>query len=97
MAAHGNVNAVDLAGVPVGGTINESLMNKIFDVSPVDRPFSDMIGSDTSGNTYTEWVREALAVANPENKRIDGSDSAGLNDTVLGERIATYQSGTLAA
>ena len=85
-----NLDAVNLAAVPVGGTIKEDVMDAIYDVSPVDRPFSDAIGSDDSDNTLKEWVREALEAANPDNARIDGSSSAGINDTVVGERIANY-------
>ena len=85
-----NLDAVDLAGVAVGGQIHEDLMNQIFDVSPVDRPFCDAIGSDDSDNTLKEWVREELEASNADNARVDGSSSAGINDTVTGERIANY-------
>ena len=85
-----NLDAVNLAAVPVGGTIHEDVMDAIYDVSPVDRPFCDAIGSDTSDNTLKEWVREQLEASNPDNARVDGSSSAGLNDTVTGERIANY-------
>ena len=85
-----NLDAVDLAGVQVGGTIHEDLMDAIYDVSPVDRPFCDAIGVGEAGNTLKEWTREQLEVANPDNARVDGSSSAGLNDTVTGERIGNY-------
>ena len=85
-----NLDAVDLAGVAVGGTIHEDLMDAIYDVSPVDRPFCDAIGSTDSGNTLKEWTREALEAANADNARVDGSSSSGINDTVTGERIANY-------
>jgi len=49
-----NLDAANLAGVPVGGTIFEDLMNAIYDVSPVDRPFSDAVGIGEAGNTYKE-------------------------------------------
>jgi len=65
-------------------------MNKIFDVSPVDRPFCDATNIGDAGNTQKEWVREALEASNSQNKRIDGSSSAGINDTVLGERLSNY-------
>lgn len=84
-----NLDAVNLAAVPVDGTIHEDLMNKIFDVSPMDLPFTDMIAKGTSTNFKKDWVRENLAAANPLNKRIDGSDSTG-NDTRVGERLSNY-------
>ena len=85
-----NLDAVNLSAVPVGGTIKEDLMNAIFDVSPVDRPFCDATSVGDAGNTQKEWVREALEAASSTNKRIDGSSSASLNDTVLGERLSNY-------
>jgi len=85
-----NITAVDLAAVPINGQINEELMQAIFDVSPIDRPFCDAIGSTDSGNTYREWVREALEASNADNARVDGSSSAGIDDGVLGERLGNY-------
>ncbi len=91
-----DLNAAGLAAVPVGGTIHEDLMNKIFDVSPVDRPFCDSTNIGDAGNTQKEWVREALEASNSQNKRIDGSSSAGINNTVLGERLSNYHYGLVA-
>ena len=65
-----NLDAYDLAGVDVGGTIAEDVMNKLYDISPVDRPFCDSIGSGTSGNDMVEWVREALEAASKDNATI---------------------------
>lgn len=84
-----NLDAVNLAAVPVGGVIHEDLMDQIFDVSPVDLPFTDSIEKDTSDNVKKDWVREDLATANPNNARVDGSTSTG-NDTRTGERLANY-------
>jgi len=84
-----NLNATDLAAVPVGGQVNEDVMDAIYDISPEDRPFTDLTGSVDSDNQYKEWVREELATANANNARIDGSDSTG-NDTRVGERLANY-------
>lgn len=89
MAAN-QLDEVNLTGVAVGGQINEDLMDKLNDISPVDRPFCDAIGSMTSENHYKEWVREALEAATKDNARIDGSSSAGIDDTVTGERVGNY-------
>lgn len=85
-----NLDEVNLSSVAVGGQIHEDVMDAIYDISPEDRPFRDAIGDDTSDNHYKEWVREDLAAANKDNARVDGSSSAGLNDTRTGERIANY-------
>lgn len=84
-----NLDAVDLAAVPVGGTIHEDLMDAIYDISPEDRPFCDAIGTDDSDNTLKEWVREDLEAADPDNAIVDGAD-AGANDARTGERLGNY-------
>lgn len=85
-----NLDAVDLGAVPLKGFINEDLMQKINNISPVTRPFCDSIGSTSAKNTYKEWPMEALEPATPDNARVDGSSSDGLNDTVTGERVGNY-------
>lgn len=84
-----NLDAVDLAAVPVGGTINEDVMQSIFDISPVERPFCDAIGTTDSDNQYKEWVREALEASSPDNAVVDGAD-AGADQSVTGERLGNY-------
>ena len=65
-------------------------MQKINNISPVTRPFCDSIGSGTATNTFKEWPIESLEPATPNNARVDGSSSDGINDTVTGERIGNY-------
>lgn len=85
-----NLDAVDLGAVPLKGFIREDLMEKINNISPVTRPFSDSIGSTEASNTFKEWGLEALEPATPNNARVDGSSSDGINDTVTGERVGNY-------
>lgn len=85
-----NLDHADLSAVPVGGTVHEDVMDKLYDISPEDRPLSDSIGTGEAGNSYKEWVREDLAAANSLNKRVDGSSSTGLNNTRTGERIGNH-------
>lgn len=85
-----NLDAANLAGVQIGGIIREDLMQKIYDISPEDRPLCDVTGSGDAGNTFKEWSTEQLESATPNNKRVDGSSSAGINDTVTGERVGNY-------
>lgn len=84
------LDAVNLGNVPLFGNIREDLMEKIHNISPVTRPFCDNIGTSKATNTYKEWGLEALEPATPNNARIDGSSSDGINDTVLGERVGNY-------
>ena len=64
-------------------------MDKIFDISPIDLPFTDAVSSGQADNTYKEFVSERLAVADKDNADIDGADASG-NDTVLGQRFGAY-------
>ena len=65
-------------------------MDKINDIFPVDRPFTDMCEKGTATNNEKSWVREDKKTPTSGNKRVDGSSSAGINDTRTGERISNY-------
>ena len=80
----------NLALQPDVSLINEDVMQQIYDLLPEDKPFTDAVGSRDDKNHYVEWVSEALEAANPDNARIDGSSSAGVNDTVIGNRYGNY-------
>ena len=84
-----NTDERNLALQEAGGLVHEDLMDKIFDIDPVDLPFTDAIGQRTSTNHYSEWVSEVLEAATPDNATIDGADAVG-NDAVLGNRFGNY-------
>ncbi len=67
-------SSADLKAVPVGGLINESVMQKIIDVLDVDTPFTDMIGSVDAGNSYHEWTQRIYQPAG-FNSAVDGADA----------------------
>jgi len=87
--ATSNLDERNLALQPVGGLVNEDVMQAIYDLSPEDKPFSDAIGTRSDSNAYVEWIAETLEAANPDNARIDGSDSTA-NETRLGNRFGNY-------
>jgi len=86
-----NTDVYNLKSVPTGndGMVNEDVMQKIYDISPVDRPFCDSIGTTSADNTYKEWLRESLTAASPDNATIDGAD-AGTDQSKFGERYGNY-------
>lgn len=84
-----NLDERNLSGVAVGGQVHEDLLDQIWDLSPLDLPFQDMIGRTTSSNHLKEWVRENLEAADPDNAAIDGADF-GPDESVTGERIGNY-------
>lgn len=84
-----NLDSADLKAVTVGGLIREDVMNKIWDISRIPLPLTDMIGSGTHTNSYTEWTIDALATPDTANAVIDGSDASG-NNTALGTRVGNH-------
>ena len=84
-----NLDSADLKGVAFGGLIREDVMNKIWDISKIPLPFTDMVGSGTAKNEYKEWTTDELAVPDIDNAVIDGSDAVG-NDTKSGERVGNH-------
>lgn len=84
-----NLDSADLKGVAYGGLIREDVMNKIWDISKIPLPFTDMVGSDTSKQEYKEWTTDELAAVNLSNAAIDG-DTAGSNNTSTGARVGNH-------
>jgi hypothetical protein len=81
-----NLDSADLKAVTAGGLIREDVMNKIFDISKIPLPFTDLIGSTSAKNAYVEWTTDELSAPNLANAVIDGSDASG-NDTKTGARV----------
>jgi len=50
------LNSADLKGVAFGGLIREDVMNKIFDISAIPLPFTDMVGKGTSKQEFHELM-----------------------------------------
>lgn len=66
----------DAADMRTASNINEDVMQQIFDISPVDLPFTQMAGTDGADNQYTEWMTDVLASANVQNAVVDGADAS---------------------
>lgn len=84
-----NLDHQDASAVPAGGVIREDVMNKIWDISSIPLPLTDMISKGTHTNRKAEWVEDKLADPNTANAVVDGADIAQ-NDTKLGARLANY-------
>jgi len=84
-----NLDSADLKAVAKGGLIREDVMNKIFDISRIPLPFTDMIGTDSSSNAYKEWTIDALGAPDVTNAVIDGAD-ASTNDYAVGARMGNH-------
>ena len=84
-----NLDSADLKAVARGGLIREDVMNKIFDISRIPLPLTDMIDTESSSNSYKEWTVDALQQSDVTNAVVDGSDASG-NDTATGGRIGNH-------
>jgi hypothetical protein len=69
------------------GLINEHVMQQIWEIDNIPLPFSDLVGSGSCSNSYTEWVTDKLQAVNIANAKIDGSDTNTVDDTQVGSRV----------
>ncbi len=81
-----NLDAANLQGAD---SINEDVMQKVFDISPMDTPFTNMASKGKAKNQYTEWMLDKLADPDFGNNVLDGADAVG-NDTVLTSRVGNH-------
>ena len=84
-----NIDGYDLKGIETGGFINEDVMQKIWDVSKIPLPFTDMIGSNRHKNSYFEWVKDKLRAPNVANAEVDGADASNFV-AETGERVGNH-------
>jgi hypothetical protein len=54
--------------------IHEDVMDQLFNIDPVERPFIDMIGNESTDNPYKEFVERPLRARNVNNAAVDGQD-----------------------
>ena len=87
--ATGNIDSFKLSSIATGGLINEDVMQKIFDISKIPLPFTDMIGSDSHKNERFDWTQDELATPDLTNARVDGSD-AGAAGAASGYRVGNH-------
>jgi hypothetical protein len=87
--ATGNIDSFDLKSIKLGGVINEDVMQKIFDISKIPLPFTDIVGSTTHKNARFDWVIDELRAPDVTNARVDGSD-AGAAAEAGGARVGNH-------
>lgn len=84
-----NLDAYDLGDVDLDGVINEDVMQTIFEIDPVDLPFHDMAGRETSDNQYKSWVKDALETPSLANAQVDGADLVESPPTTSGDETTS--------
>lgn len=65
-----------------GGVVREDVMAKIWDISNIPLPFTDLIGTGSHTNRYAEWTEDTLAAPKTDNATVDGADITVDNSTV---------------
>ena len=87
--AAGNVDSADLKAIKTGGLIHEDVLDRIFDVSRIPLPYTDMVGKTTHKNERYDWVVDKLDAPDLTNAVVDGSD-AGAAEDASGERVGNH-------
>ncbi len=82
-------SSADLKALVAGGLISENVMAKIWDISRIPLPFTDIIGTDSHDNSFTEWTQDALAAPDITNAAIDGADAVA-TDAAGGGRVGNH-------
>ena len=84
-----NIDSFDLKSIAKGGVINEDVMQKIFDISKIPLPFTDLVGSTTHRNERYDWIVDELRAPDVTNARVDGQD-AGSASEAGGARVGNH-------
>lgn len=82
-------DSVDLKALAAGGLVREDVMDKIWDISSIPLPFTDLVGSDVANNDYTEWTIDELPAPDITNAVVSGSDVSG-SDAAGGSRVGNH-------
>ena len=85
----GNVDAFNLKSIETGGVIHEDVMDKIFDISRIPLPFTDMVGKTSHKNERFDWVLDELNPPMLNNQRVDGQDAGDLV-SITGGRVGNH-------
>lgn len=84
-----NTDHADASAALVGGVIREDVMDKIWDISHIPLPLTDMISKGTHTNRKAEWTQDKLADPNTGNAVVDGAD-VDQDNSKIGTRLANY-------
>lgn len=83
------LTSASLKAVAAGGLIREDVMDKIWDISKIPLPFTDLVGKESAKNEYVEWTVDELAPPDITNAVVDGSDPTD-SDNKTGARVGNH-------
>ena len=72
-----------------GGLVREDVMDKIWDISNIPLPLTDMISKGTHSNRRCEFTEDELAAPVTDNALVDGADM-DQDDSRVGTRLGNY-------
>lgn len=78
-----------LDAVPYGGVVHEDVMDKIWDISNIPLPFTEICSKGTHSNRRCEFTESELDAPATDNAQIEGADST-TDDTKTGARLGNY-------
>lgn len=82
-----NLDAADLAAALAGGLVREDVIDQIYNLDEgIPTRFTDLVGSGSFKNVYSEWTENDLNTVDTANAVVDGADASG-NDTKIGNRV----------
>jgi hypothetical protein len=84
-----NLSHTGLDAALYGGLIREDVMDKIWDISNIPLPLTDIVQTGKHTNRRVEFIQTALASAVTNNAVYEGADISQ-NNTQTGERLGNY-------
>lgn len=84
-----DITHVAASAATYGGVIREDVMDKIWDISNIPLPFTEMCSKGTHTNKRAEFVVDELAAAVTNNAQIEGDDISQ-SDGKFGNRIGNF-------
>jgi hypothetical protein len=84
-----NITHVAADAVAYGGVIREDVMDKIWDISSIPLPFTELCSKGSHSNRRVEFVTDELDDPSTSNAEVEGADQTK-SDGKLGARLGNY-------
>lgn len=84
-----NLDHQNLDAMSGGSAVRENVLEKIWEIDNIPLPFTELVGADTTGNRYAEFVTDELGAAATDNKQVDGAD-IDQDDSQIGDRQGNH-------
>lgn len=76
------LDAADLKAALAGGLLNEDVLQQVYNLDKgIRTEFTDMVGTDSFSNSYSEWINDDHAAPDINNAVVSGSDASTVTAT----------------